>query len=61
MYINIRKQMRNDFIITQKDASSLRQLVLSRTKNGKLFETQAQILMFQKIKTIYNKMLKIIK
>ena len=61
MYINIRKQMRNDFIITQKDVSSLRQLVLSRTKNGKLFETQAQILMFQKIKTIYNKMLKILK
>ena len=58
---NIRKQMRNDFIITQKDVSSLRQLVLSRTKNGKLFETQAQILMFQKIKTIYNKMLKILK
>ena len=48
MYINIRKQMRNDFIITQKDVSSPRQLVLSRTKNGKLFETQAQILMFQK-------------
>ena len=61
MYINIRKQMRNDFIITQKDVSNLRQLVLSRTKNGKLFETQAQILMFQKIKTIYNKMLKILK